>query len=117
VADAEQGFALDTDVMSEEQVEVFEDGAGEAVLDGNDSGIDFAVGERGEDVGGEGAGDDVGGGVEFQRRFVTEGSGLTLDSDFHCADRVPCGAIEATRGKGPCALPSGTIAQRVGRVW
>ena len=60
VADAQQRLALDLHVVGEQQVEVFRDRAGKAVLDGNDGGVDFAVSERGKDLGGERAGNDGG---------------------------------------------------------
>ena len=72
VADAQQRLALDFDVVGEQQVEVLGDGAGEAVLNGNDGGIDFAVGESGKDLGREGAGNDGGAGNQLQRGFVAE---------------------------------------------
>jgi hypothetical protein len=56
VADAEKCLPLDADVVMEEEIEVFGDGASEGVLDGDDSGVDRAVGEGGESVSGEGEG-------------------------------------------------------------
>ena len=78
VADAQEGFGEDDEIVLEQEVEVLDDGAGETVFDGDDGGIDAALGKRGEDVGGERAGDDGGVGDETGGGFVAEGADFTL---------------------------------------
>jgi hypothetical protein len=43
VADAEQGFALDADVVIEEEIEVLGDRAGEGVFNGDYGSVDQAI--------------------------------------------------------------------------
>jgi hypothetical protein len=69
--------------MSEQQVEVLQDGAGQAVLNGNNRGIDGALDESGKDIGGERTGNDDCIDDEFGGRFVAERAGLALNRYLH----------------------------------
>ena len=51
VPNAQETLAYDLHIVSEQQVKVLQDRAGQAVLNGDDSGIDGSVDERGKDVG------------------------------------------------------------------
>ena len=72
VADAEEGFADDFEVVGEHEVEVLRDRAGKRVLNGDDCGIDIAACEGGEDFTGDGERDNAGIRRELDCCFVAE---------------------------------------------
>jgi hypothetical protein len=58
VANAEEGFADDPDLVLEQEVEVFEHGTGKAVFDGDYCGVNGFLDQFFEDLGRKGTGDD-----------------------------------------------------------
>ena len=68
----------------EQQIEVLEHRAGQAVFNGNDGGIDRRHCVSAAKTSAESEkGNDLRFGVELHRRFVAEGAGFSLNCDFH----------------------------------
>ena len=72
MADAQERLAQDSHIVGQQQVEVLQDRAGQAVLNGNDGGLYGSVDERGKGVGGERKRDDRRIGDQLYRRFMAE---------------------------------------------
>ena len=85
--DGKQRLARDAGVVLEQEVVVLEDTAVKAVLDGQDGERGGACFEAIEDVGGEGAGEDLAGCLveHEQRGHVAVGAEFALDGDAGCA--------------------------------
>ena len=88
VPNAQQRLPLHNHIIGKQQVEVFCDGAGQAVFDGNHRGVHGARDQRGKDVGGERAGNNYGVGDQIHRGLVAEGTGFTLDGDLHIVNPI-----------------------------
>jgi hypothetical protein len=83
VADAKREFTLDPDVGLEEKIEVFDDGSGERVFNGNDRSVCFSTEDRPEDLGRERARDKNCFWFDLESCLMAEGTKLSLNGDPH----------------------------------
>ena len=74
---------MNEDVSREQQVEVFGDGAGQRILDRNDSCLDRAILDAIEDLGRAGTWNNCRLRQHLARRFMTERAELSLNRNFH----------------------------------
>ena len=72
MANPQQQFALDRNIVSEEQIVVFDDRSGQRILDRNHGRIHAAFSHCGENLRRQGAGKNGCLRENLQRRFVTE---------------------------------------------